>query len=194
MKQGTVSAIFGCHCAVHSVLVLLAWKRLYGRWPAAWQTACIFLHDVGHVGLDYLTDFEQKKRHWEAGARIGQRLFGKKAFDFLAGHCSHSGHPESALYRADKYSWYIAPTWWLWWNNIVEPKLAINCEGKMDAVRKFQRMVRESIESGEYRSTHSMYLDRVKSKSSNAPEQRLASSTLPPVVGNPNLKGGKHED
>ncbi len=160
MKQGTVSWFFGCHSVVHSVLVLIAWRKVYARWPKLWQVACIFLHDIGHIGLDYLDDFEQKKRHWKLGAEIGGRLFGYRAYYLLAGHCSHSGFVESELYRADKYSWYIAPTWWLWWNNIVEPKLAINCDGNMDAVRKFQAMVKTSIESGEFRSTHEMYLQR----------------------------------
>jgi hypothetical protein len=160
VKQGTVSWFFGCHNAVHSVLVLIAWRRLYGRWPAAWQVACIFLHDIGHIGLNYLSDFEQKKRHWELGARIGRRLFGDRAFRLLAGHCSHSGHPLSELYRPDKYSWYIAPTWWLWLNNIAEPELMINCSGNMDAINKFRAMVKASVESGSFQSTHEMYLRR----------------------------------
>jgi hypothetical protein len=164
MKQGTVSVLFGCHSVFHSALVLLSWKRLYGQWPAAWQTVCIFLHDVGHVGLDYLDDYQQKKDHWMGGAFIAEQLFGEKGFSFLAGHCSHSGYALSALYRPDKYSWYIAPTWWLWLNCIFEPKLWVNCESRMDGVRKFQRMVNESIESGVYRSTHEMYLDRKMGK------------------------------
>jgi hypothetical protein len=146
---------------MHSALVLLSWRKLYGRWPSLWQVCCIFLHDIGHFGLDYLDDHEQKKRHWELGAVVARRLFGEKGWELTAGHCSHSRRPQSDLYRADKYSWYIAPTWWLWWNNVAEPKLTTNCESNMDAVRKFRDMVKQSIESGEYVSTHSMYLSRV---------------------------------
>ena len=160
MKQGTISWLIGCHSIGHSILVLRAWRKIYGRWPKAWQVTCIFLHDIGHIGLQYLDSFDEKQKHWELGACIARCLFGQKGYDFLSGHCSHSGHTVSELYRADKHSWYIAPTWWLLWNNIVEPKLTINCNGNMDAVRKFQAAVRRSIETGEYTSTHEMYLNR----------------------------------
>lgn len=159
MTQGTISILFGCHSIIHSFLVLIAWRKLYGAWPEFWQVVCIFLHDVGHVGLDYLDDFEQKKKHWMLGANIGRKLFGLKAYYFLAGHCSHTGYGLSELYKPDKYSWYIAPRWWLLWNSIVEPKL----NGTMNvrqAVTNFQDQVKASIESGEYKSTHSMFLER----------------------------------
>lgn len=161
MSQGTISIIAGCHSPFHSVLVLLSWRKLYGAWPKPWQIVCIFLHDVGHIGLDYLDDFEQKKKHWELGARIGERLFGPKAFDFLAGHCSHSGHPLSELYKPDKYSWHIAPRWWLYLNCIFEPKISMGY-GKWEAVARFKAQVKQSVESGEYKSTHSMYMERCR--------------------------------
>jgi hypothetical protein len=161
MKQGTVSWFYGCHSVMHSLLVLKSWRILYGSWPRPWQIVCIFLHDIGHIGLNYLDSMDEKCQHWQLGAWIARALFGTKGFAFLAGHCSHSRHPLSELYKADKYSWYIAPTWWLWLNNISEPKLTINCSGNMDAIRKFRAMVKESIESGEYTSTHDMYLKRV---------------------------------
>lgn len=159
MKQGTVSVLFGCHSPVHSILVLCAWRKLYGRWPCAWQIVCIFLHDIGHWGTDYLNNHEAKKDHWILGADIAHELFGLDAYFFTAGHCAHSGYPESMLYRADKYSYYIAPTWWLWWNSIVEPRL--NCGKKIRvAIRDFRAQVKESIESGEYRESHDMFLSR----------------------------------
>lgn len=160
MSQGTISWFIGCHSPIHSLLVVISWRKLYGSWPKMWQIVCIFLHDIGHIGLQYLDDFEQKRRHWWWGAKIAYILFGWKGWNFLAGHCSHSGWPLSRLYKADKYSWYIAPTWWLCWNNVVEPKLTVNCDSNMDAVRKFQTMVKQSIESGEFTSTHEMYLRR----------------------------------
>ena len=91
MKQGTISVLFGCHSIIHSFLVLIAWRKLYGSWPEFWQVVCIFLHDVGHIGLNYLDIFELKKKHWMLGAHIGNKLFGLKAYYFLAGHCSHTG-------------------------------------------------------------------------------------------------------
>lgn len=159
MKQGTVSVLFGCHSVVHSILVVLAWRKLYGKWPRLWQIVCIFLHDIGHWGLDYLDNPDEKKRHWIWGADIAEELFGIDAYFFTAGHCAHSGYPKSKLYKADKYSYYIAPTWWLWWNSIVEPRLNNGVKIRV-AIRKFKEQVKESIESGEYKESHAMYLER----------------------------------
>jgi hypothetical protein len=111
ISQGTMSVFFGCHSVIHSILVMIAWKRLYGRRPAFWQGVCILLHDIGHLGLNYLDDYEAKQTHWMLGASLANALFGRKGFDFIAGHCSHSGYPHSMLYKADKYSWYLAPRW-----------------------------------------------------------------------------------
>jgi len=163
-KQGTISWFIGCHSPIHSILVVISWRKLYGSWPKFWQLVCIFLHDIGHIGLDYLDNYEEKKVHFLLGALIAKHLYGEKGYDLLSGHCSHSGYPLSQLYKADKYSWYIAPTWFLYWNNIVEPKLAVNCDSNMDAIRKFRSVVKSSIESGSYTSTHKFYLDRVNEK------------------------------
>ncbi|MFA5381823.1 MAG: hypothetical protein WC356_01570 [Candidatus Micrarchaeia archaeon] len=161
MTQGTISIICGCHSPVHSLMVIRAWQRLYGKLPSWRETICIFLHDVGHFGLNYLNSYEEKKTHWRAGARIGGKLFGEWAYDLLAGHCTHSGQAKSKLYFADKLSWHLAPKWWLWLNTIFEPKLAVNCVTRMDAVMSFKAQVRESIQGGHFKSTHSFYLERL---------------------------------
>jgi len=57
-----------------------------------------------------------------------------------------------------------APMWWLVWNNVVEPELMINCKSNIDACRKFKASVKQSLESGEYISTHQMYLDRISER------------------------------
>jgi len=142
------------------VFVLLAWRKVYGRWPKAWESVCIFLHDIGHWGKDYLDDLEQKREHWRLGARIGQAFFGPKAYRLLAGHCGASGFARSELYKADKYSWMLAPYWWLWLNTIFEPKLQMKYETRREAIKRFQRQVKKNIESGEYRDTHELYLER----------------------------------
>jgi hypothetical protein len=164
MKQGTVSIIIGCHSPIHSLLVLLAWKRLFGYWPKRWQIICIFLHDIGHIGLDYLDNYEQKKKHWILGANVCGKLFGKKGYEFAAGHSSHSGYESVELYKADKYSWYIAPTWWLLCNQIFEPKLRMGYNNSLEAVRAFQKQVKKNIDENNYRSTHELYLERCKDK------------------------------
>mgnify|MGYP001558965759 CR=1 FL=1 len=158
IKQGTISVILGAHSPIHSLLVLLSWKRLYGKWPKFWQVVCIFLHDIGHWGKDYLDSYDQKFVHFIAGARLAFQLFGEKGCAFVLGHISQA-YVRSELYKPDKYSWVLAPRWWLYWNTIVEPKLAMGYS-RREAVRRFREQVRKSIESGEYRSTHSMFLER----------------------------------
>lgn len=161
MKQGTISILIGCHSIIHSFLVLEAWIRLYKRLPLPWQAICIFLHDIGHYGRDYLDDESEKDKHWILGAEIAGYLFGDKGYDLVAGHCERSGLKQSDLYKADKYSWYIAPRWWCFLNTITEPKLRMGYT-RWEAVNKFKEQVAKSIESGEFKSTHSLYLERCK--------------------------------
>lgn len=162
MTQGTISVLIGCHSVVHSVLVTISWIKIYKKFPKFWQLVCIFLHDIGHWGLNYLDNFEEKKIHWRLGAQIAFKLFGWKGRDFVGGHCKYSYYSfeESLLYRADKYSWYIAPKVWLWLNIFVEPKLRMGYKSRWKAVIKFKGQVKASIDNGEYKSTHQMYMDR----------------------------------
>lgn len=160
ISQGTISILFGCHSMViHPIVVTMAWFKLYGL-PSWRELICIFLHDVGHYGLNYLDDYEQKKRHWELGAKATRALFGDWAYELTAGHCSHSGLPKSKLYYADKLSWHLAPRWWLWMNTVFEPLLMIGFSSRMAAVNDFKDQVAESIGNGWFRSTHQMYLER----------------------------------
>jgi len=161
MKQGTISVLFGCHSVIHSLLVIRSWKILYGKYPKFWELVCILLHDIGHWGLNYLSNYEEKKMHWHTGATLAGHLLGARGWDLTAGHCEYSGCKISPLYKADKYSWYIAPIWWIWWTTTVEPKLKCGL-GKMEQIRRFKSQVKESIESGEYKSTHEMYRERLR--------------------------------
>jgi len=161
--QGTISVLAGCHSVIHSLLVMVAWVRLYHSFPRPWQLGCIFLHDIGHLGKNYLDDVDAKNEHWRLGARIAGVLFGKKGWDLCAGHDAHSGAPESLLYKPDKYSWYIAPRWWLLSNCMVEPKIAMGYSPR-EAVDRFKGRVKENIESGAYRPTHDLYLERCLNK------------------------------
>lgn len=158
MKQGTISVLLGCHSPIHSILVWIAWKKIHGRFPRFWETFCIFLHDVGHWGKNYLDDYEQKKQHWKAGARIAGFLFGPKGYDLVAGHDIHGDRPESMMYRPDKYAYSISPMWWLVLNIFFERKLL--CPGKTwrQSASDFKRSARKNVESGEYREGHALYL------------------------------------
>lgn len=159
MKQGTVSVLIGCHSVFHSILVILAWIKLYHTFPTWWQLVCIVLHDIGHWGLDYLDDVDAKRSHWELGARVSGWLLGKRGYLFSAGHDKYSGYPLSPLSKADKYAWHIAPTWWLLSNQIFEPKLRMGYSS-MGAVRHFRSRVAENVANGFLHSTHDFYLQR----------------------------------
>ena len=159
MKQGTISILFGCHSFVHCFLVWLSWRKLYGKFPTFKETVCILLHDIGHWGLDYLNDVEQKKAHWRTGATIAGRWFGFEYFLLTAGHCEYSRLPSSKMAKAYKYSWYIAPRLWVYTNCLFEPKL-MNGLSFWKATDLFKARVKDSIESGEFRSTHQFYLER----------------------------------
>lgn len=63
MKQGTVSVIAGAHSPIHSLVVLVAWCKLYRRPPAFWEFVCILIHDWGHWGTQYLDNYDEKKAH-----------------------------------------------------------------------------------------------------------------------------------
>jgi len=161
MSQGTKSILFGCHNPIiHTICVARAWKKLYGHWPAWWQFVCIVIHDIGHWGLDYLDNYELKKQHWELGAIWAEKMFGEKGFFFVAGHCKHSGLPLSPLYKADKYSWHLAPVWWLILNNIAEPELRMGFARNIDAVRDFKAGVAKSVSTGNFTETHKFFLER----------------------------------
>jgi len=168
VKQGTISVVIGSHSILHSFFVWRAWSILYKRYPTFMETICILLHDIGHWGKDYLDNLEEKRKHWELGARIARKLFGEKGFLLIAGHDRYSGYPKSFLYKADKYSWYITPYWWIYSNNIIEPKIKCGMSNK-DAVNQFRRWVKESIESGEFRPSHDMYIERLNGDKAGRP-------------------------
>lgn len=159
--QGTLSILLGAHSPIHYFCVLLSWKIIYHKWPCFYEFVCIFIHDIGHFGLNYLDSQAEKDLHWYLGARIARFLFGQKGYNMIAGHDRSSGYPESKLYRADKYAWFICPRWVLVWNCFVEPKLAMGYTWR-DGIKLFTKQVKKSIESGEFRSTHEFYVERCK--------------------------------
>ncbi len=158
MRQGTWSVLLGCHSLVHSLVVMIAWRRHHGRWPIWWQVVCILLHDIGHWGKDYLDDYEQKKRHGELGARVAGWLFGKKGRKLVAGHNPYAGEPSSDLYFPDKLSWVIAPTWWMMSNTWFEPKLIRKGSTRRESAMMFKDAMRENMAGGFAERGHDIYL------------------------------------
>ncbi len=158
MKQGTMSVLFGCHSIIHSMMVLIAWRKHYGTYPRFWQILCILLHDIGHWGKNYLDNYEEKKKHSLLGASIAWTLFGDKGYDLIAGHNEYNGHPRSELYWPDKYSWVIAPLWWMESNTFAEPKLIRkNCTRKESAVMFKEAMIKNM--KGDFQEQgHDIYL------------------------------------
>ena len=150
--------LLGCHSPIHSLIVIVAWRKLYGHCPNWWQTICIFLHDIGHWGKDYLDDFEQKKKHSLLGARIADKLFGQKGYDLIIGHNPYNGRPKSELYNPDKYSWVIAPTLWLVTNTFFEPKLQRKGNTRLESAHMFKRAMRENMDTGFKELSHEIYL------------------------------------
>lgn len=165
MKQGTVSVLIGCHSAIHSLYVIKAWRKINNSWPKPWEIVCIALHDIGHLGVNYLDNIEEKEAHWILGAAIAQKLFGDKGEELIAGHCIYSGAPKNKLYYADKLAMYLAPRWWMLWCGKVEPglhraELARGLTLKQ-AVDDWRKRVKKNVESGEYRGNHELYLERL---------------------------------
>jgi hypothetical protein len=158
MKQGTMSVLFGCHSPIHSIVVLVAWCKLYGRLPAPWQVVCIFLHDIGHWGMDYLDNYEEKKRHGELGAKLAHFLFGQKGYDLIAGHNPYNGAPKSLLHDPDKYSWVIAPVWWMMTNTWFEPKLQRKGSTRRESAVMFKEAMRKNMDTGFKELGHEIYL------------------------------------
>lgn len=133
MTEGTKSYLIGSHqFFLHPLWVLLAWRLEYKSYPKWWEIICIFLHDVGVCGRQYISDEKAKKGHWGTGANLSFRLIcrlsqkrkaylGYRAYKLIAGHCPiESGYCQSRLYRADKRSWLVAPLWSMKWNERIE--------------------------------------------------------------------------
>ena len=130
MTEGTKSYLIGCHqFLLHPLWVFFMWRIYFRRLPRWWELICIFLHDVGVCGRQYLSNQNGKEGHWICGAilsglivrRLGGEDLGWEAFCLCAGHSpGESGYERSDLFWADKASWLIAPMLWKWWNYFVE--------------------------------------------------------------------------
>ena len=123
MSEGTKSVLFGAHSIIHSIIVMVAWKKLYGSWPSWRYGICILLHDIGYWGKDYITN-KSNDGHAELGANIACWLFGSEYRHFVLGHssaaCKKFGITKSLLEAPDDYSWVIAPLFWMEWNALLE--------------------------------------------------------------------------
>jgi hypothetical protein len=171
MTEGTKSYLIGCHqFLLHPFWILMAWRLEYRSWPKWWEIICIFLHDIGICGRQYLSDDEAKIGHYELGAKLAGHLvyyLNRKdkytpglAVMTVLGHCpEESGWPESKLSRADKRSWLLAPMWWLWWNHWIE------WSGKGIGTTpppKWKALVKENLERKRPMGNHELYIKNRK--------------------------------
>ena len=115
MKLGTKTVLFGTHSPlIHTWMVALAWRRLYGfPWdPRLW--VAFVVHDLGYWGKPNL-DGPEGTTHPQLGARIMWRLFGPDWYDFCLLHSRHYARmldrPTSPLCRADKLALAVTPRW-----------------------------------------------------------------------------------
>lgn len=165
MTEGTKSYLIGCHqFLLHPLWVLLAWRLEYKSFPKWWEIIGIFLHDIGICGRQYLSDDEAKDGHWLLGAYKSYEVLHLlkpdsglcfKIYRLCAGHSSTSYAPKSKLWKADKRSWLVAPTWWLWCNYWVE------WDGKGLGVTKplkWKELVAENLKREKPIGSHELYM------------------------------------
>jgi len=115
MRVGTKSLLFGAHQIIlHPVLVVLAFRQLYGRAPSWRELVCIAVHDLGYLGCRAMDDSEGQM-HPALGGRIARALFGEELGRWTEDHSRsfaalHEREP-SALCWPDKLASAITPRW-----------------------------------------------------------------------------------
>ena len=107
MKIGTKSLLIGAHWPPHILMVILAWKWLYGTWPTWREFLAICIHDIGYIGVVEM-DGPDGTMHPERGARIADTCLGAEYGALIRGHskgyAEAVGVPLSKLYGPDKLS------------------------------------------------------------------------------------------
>ncbi len=164
MTQGTKSFLFGCHqFLLHPYFILKAWRFWYGKYPNWRKIICIFIHDIGIIGLNYL-EKGQKDGHSYKGAYLAYKLFDKNrkwgsfcAGDFCVGHTDESLYPRSKLFIPDKISYLFAPLWWLRWCTYFEGFL------KRAGISHLQwrEMVKQNMIEGFPKGSHRLFSEMI---------------------------------
>ncbi len=118
MKVGTKSLLFGVHQFVlHPLLVLIAWRIIFHRFPKFYELCAIITHDWGYWGSPNM-DGPEGERHPEYSASfwfMWENEFCDKVSKEILGHsrfyASKNGNKISNLFRADKFSGALYPKW-----------------------------------------------------------------------------------
>ena len=115
MKIGTRSLVYGGHCwPIHTVMLAIAWTRLYGFPfdPRLWVAFAV--HDIGYLGKPNM-DGPEGDTHPILGAKIMEWLFGPAWGLFTISHsrfyAARAGVGISKLCVADKLATVLTPNW-----------------------------------------------------------------------------------
>ncbi len=117
MKIGTKSLLFGAHQFIlHPLLVLIAWKKLYGS--VTWkELTCIIIHDWGYWGCPNMDGPEGEAHPYRPALWAYKHFRHECYYNLIAYHSRFSAKtdkmPVSRLCLADKYGTAMYPTW-LW--------------------------------------------------------------------------------
>jgi hypothetical protein len=117
LPVGPRSILFGSHqFLVHPLMVIWAWKKLYGEWPDFRETVCIFLHDLGYV-TQWCHDMDgaEGDTHPEWAATVAGRWFGPEYAALRRYHsrflARRDGRNVSRLCAPDKLAGGSWPVW-----------------------------------------------------------------------------------
>lgn len=114
MKLGTKSLLFGLHQFIlHPLVMVVAFRRIFGRMPDTAELFSIIVHDWGYFGKDGI-DINGGELHPYLGAKISRFLFGERGWNLCIGHNDGARQDEglkrSVIFAADKYYYVLLPT------------------------------------------------------------------------------------
>lgn len=126
MLYGLKTLTIGFHSTIHSLAVIIAWRKIYHEYPDSREFISILLHDIGYLfQSDHYLKPPRTDNHPELGAIICGAFLGEKYMDLCLGHSREYAHRYnfklSKLCYADKYALLILPPTILKLINIVEP-------------------------------------------------------------------------
>lgn len=148
ISEGTLSWLFGFHSIIHSFFVYLAWIKLYKKLPSFKETICILLHDIGYCGMNYITN-QNHEGHEILGAKIAEKLFGKKEYDLCINHRVFG----KKLEMPDEYSHVIMPLFLVKIEHIAENsnKLMSALEWKKYTKERWQKRLQGQVFAGQFK-------------------------------------------
>jgi len=114
MKTGLRSYLVGMHNPIlHTIVIVIAWIRMYHGLPSFKELICIMLHDVGYIKQATIDSPDDK--HPELGAWLCGAMLGRKYYFLCIAHsriyAKKLNISLSKLGYADKGSILAIPDW-----------------------------------------------------------------------------------